>query len=174
MSENNKQFNKDDIEKILSSENIGSILEMLFKDNASNIASFFNAMKIFVSEENKKLLELEQHEHESHKVYVENLKQHLSFLQDVLKDENYKGFDKNDILKMIQKVLEDMKEERHKQRESNERKERELRHETTKRFAIGAAVVGLGAYALSMVLNKGDIGKSIDRASEVTDKFIGK
>lgn len=156
---------KDFIEEMLNKNNIEAILRKFFDTNASTATAFLDALKIIISEESNRLITSDNNDHESHKNYMENLASHQRFIENILINPKESGFDKTELLKMLRKILEDMKEERNAQRAAKEKNEDADRNETTKRVAIGAVVASAGLFALSLVF-KGNVQKTLEKAGE--------
>lgn len=157
---------KDFIEEMLNKNNIEAILRKFLDTNASTAIAFFDALKTIISEESNRLITSDNNDHESHKIYMENLASHQKFIENILINPNESDFDKTELLKMLRKILEDMKEERNAQRNAKKNQEDADRQETTKRVAIGAVVASAGLIALSIVFNRGNVQKTIEQAGE--------
>ncbi len=165
---------KDFIQEMLNKNNIEAILGKFFDTNASTAIVFFDALKTIISEESNRFITSDNNDHESHKIYMENLASHQKFIENILNNLEESDFDKTELLKMLRKILEDMKEERNAQRTAKEKKEDEERKETTKRIAIGGVIAAAGLFALTLVLNKGNVSKTLEQTGEVLKDFTEK
>lgn len=161
---------KDFLESLLDKENVSGVLKDFFANNTANVKYFCKAAILMVEEETARVKQINEQDHESHLIYIRALESHLKFLEGLREKE---AVDANAIEQKILKIIDEMKEERDKQRDFKKHQQEEDRKELTKRMAIGAALAGVGVFAVSMVINKGNPVKSAEQTAEIVQQFIG-
>lgn len=163
---NAKQY----VEDYLNSENAIPLIGNYFDNVTEVVDSLIKAISEVIENENKTILAYIDAENQSHQKYLDSLSAHKEFLESLLINPNT-TIDSNEILKMINRILDDIKEERIRFQEANERSKKNEREENTKRLLIGGTLATVAIFGVTLLFNRGNISKMVEQTQDVIESF---